>query len=114
MALAIREPSETQVVVAPNPSDALNVSPPTMAKCPRLTKGEDPSFTPPMATSKEILGDQTPRFDVWTFDNWEVAKGLFKEFIHPIDSNYVMKEGIHQHREDAVWIALKVSFPFSF
>lgn len=111
MTITVAEPLGAPAVVAPSPSEALKVHPPPMAKRPRLTRGEGSSSTPSAVASQGPLSDRAPGLEVCAFDNQEVARGLFEEFIHPIDAEHVI-EGNHQRCNGAVWTILNVSFSY--
>lgn len=86
-----RKPSRVQAMVAFEPKiiifDASEIASLIMAKLFQLSK-ERVSFSASRAITFEgVLGDQALGFEICAFDNWKVAKCLFKEFISPIDAN---------------------------
>lgn len=77
-----------------------------------VMKAEASSFSLRSVTFEEVLGDPTLGSKICIFDNWEVSKCIFENFIHHIDVEWVVKEGSRQCRRDAILSIMQlVSLP---
>lgn len=115
--LTVGEPSRVHAIAISKPDvvmfDTLKVAPPVILRHSQVLKASS-SFIPHSITFKGVLDDQVLGFEVCIFDNWKVMKGIFKNFIHLVDIDRVVREGNQHHQRDVVLTIIRVSFFLSF
>lgn len=92
-------------------ADLPKVTPPATSKRSRMSKVKASSSNPYTVTFEGVSNNLAPGSKICIFDNWKVAKGIFRKFIHPVDANRVVGEGNQQRRKDAI---LRVMQSLSF
>lgn len=105
-------------MAAPKPegtlATSLEVAPAATLKCFQVLIARASSSYPRSVTFEGALDDPFPMSKIIIFDNWEVTKGIFKDFICPVDAKWVIWECNYQHWRDAILSVIRVSFPFYF
>lgn len=94
MNLITREPSRFLIVINPRLEGAL-VTPLEVAP-PATLKARTSSSTSHSITFEGLSNNQVSGSKICIFYNWEVTKGVFEDFIHPVDMDWVLKEGNQQ------------------
>lgn len=112
-ALDIKESSMVQIVATLEYESALvissEVSTSIISNHSRVSKAGASSSVPQSVTSEEVLGGLALGSKICIFDNLEITKDIFEDFIHPVDANQVMGEGNQQHQKDIVLSVMQVS-----
>lgn len=89
VALVTEEPSRVLVVIVPKHEGSLvvplEVAPPTVSKHSRASKARASSSAPHSITFEGVLDNQVLGSEICIFDNREVTKDIFMNFIYPID-----------------------------
>lgn len=90
-------------------ADPLEAAPLAPSKHSQMSKAESCSSAHTLVTFEGVSGEQAPGSESCAFDDWEVAKCIFKNFIHPIDAACIVSEGNLQRRKDAILSIIQVS-----